>query len=425
MLHKGCIRTLAMALAVLLLPVMAAAAEIDLGTAYTPDELAKVREWEKTWAGKKIDKSNIDQIAEFYPAAYVQIYKEGEKWAAPAEGFYFTIQPYQQIKETKGMIEATQKYAPTVKKPDANDLMEGYGTMAGRPYPQPESGIEIAYNADFNNHGDTCKYRRHSPNINPKNKTDRLSDQEFTEFYWIHRTEIDPRPALADNDKGCFRGFFTHMYLPAEFLNTRMFCVRYIDPQKEDDTYLYYSQFRRIRRLSTTQRTDSIDGTDLIYDDEYLWDGKINRNKYKYLGKKDILCSRHTDLKKVTRAPGQAVANGLTFERCNLLMVEAINKDPNYIYSKRVLYVDPETYLFLWEDIFDENGKYWKNFCNYTCPVKTKQGQMKPFIVGTCFPDVIRVHSGMSNQQYTYEPIVSDPDFKSDIFSINNLQKTY
>jgi len=425
MVHKGYTRLLAMALAVLIIPAIAGTAEIDLGTAYTPEELAKVREWEKSWAGKKIDKSNIDQIAEFYPAAYVQIYKEPEKWGAPPEGLWFAIDPYQQIKETKGMIEATQKYAPTIKKPDASDILEGAAALAGRPYPKPESGIEVAYNIDFNNHGDTCKYRRYSPNINPKNRTDRLSDQEYTEFYWVQRTEIEPKPALPDNDKGYRRGFFTHMYLPAEFLNTRMFCVRYIDPKKEDDTYLWYSQFRRIRRLSTSQRTDSIDGTDLIYDDEYMWDGQITRNTYKYLGKKDLLCSRHTDLKKSKRIPGQAIANGLSFERCNTLMVEAVNKDTNYIYSKRVWYVDPETYLILWQEIYDENGKFWKNFCNYTCPLPTKQGDMKPFIVGTCFPDIVRVHSGMSHQQYNYEPIISDPTLKSDIFTINNLQKTY
>ena len=42
---------------------------------------------------------------------------------------------------------------------------------------------------------------------------------------------------------------FLHMYLPAEFLNTRMYTLRYIDQKKEDDSYLWYSQFRRIRRM--------------------------------------------------------------------------------------------------------------------------------------------------------------------------------
>jgi len=33
-------------------PAVAGANEV-LGAAYTPDELAKVKDWEKTWVGKK------------------------------------------------------------------------------------------------------------------------------------------------------------------------------------------------------------------------------------------------------------------------------------------------------------------------------------------------------------------------------------
>ncbi len=65
-----------------------------------------------------------------------------------------------------------------------------------------------------------------------------------------------------------------------------MYTVRFIDPSKDDEAYLWYSQFRRIRRLSTAQRTESIDGSDLIYDDEYFWDGQLNRNNYTLRAKK-------------------------------------------------------------------------------------------------------------------------------------------
>ena len=50
-------------MAILLLAMPASAQEMQ--KAYTDAELAKVREWEKTWAGKKIDKTNVDQVAEF------------------------------------------------------------------------------------------------------------------------------------------------------------------------------------------------------------------------------------------------------------------------------------------------------------------------------------------------------------------------
>ncbi|MCP4716796.1 MAG: DUF1329 domain-containing protein [Deltaproteobacteria bacterium] len=400
-------------------------AEIDLGTAYMPDELEKVRQWEKTWVGKRITRENVEQVADFFPTAYVGMIKNPEKWGAPAEGFYFTIVPYKRYTATRGMREATQKYASMVAKPGPDGTIANYGDIAGRPFPKPQNGLEIAYNIDFNNHGDASRYRRYCPNINPKSKSERLSDQEYVEYYWMHRTEVEPRPVYPENKKGYRRGMFTHMFKPAEFLNTRMYTVRYIDQTKDDDTYMWYAQFRRIRRLSTSQRTDSIDGSDLIYDDEYLWDGQILRNNYTFTGKKDLLSSRHQDMKKTERISGQAMVNGLTFERCNTLVVEAVNKDPSYIYSKRVWYIDPESYLILWEDVYDEAGRFWKSFMNNTCPLPTKQGDEKMFIVGTCFPDFMRTHSGLSNQQHFYEPEISSDAISPKMFTISSLQKTY
>lgn len=35
--------------------------------AFEGEEFAKVREWEKTWAGKTINRSNVDQVKEFVP----------------------------------------------------------------------------------------------------------------------------------------------------------------------------------------------------------------------------------------------------------------------------------------------------------------------------------------------------------------------
>jgi predicted PurR-regulated permease PerM len=64
-----------LAAAVLVAPFAAHAEQLNFPLkAYTDEELAKVREWEKTWAGKKIDKSNVDQIKEYLPDSYAGVY---------------------------------------------------------------------------------------------------------------------------------------------------------------------------------------------------------------------------------------------------------------------------------------------------------------------------------------------------------------
>ncbi len=428
MCFKNFIRKLMAMFILLSLPSSVFSDEILAGRAYTDDELAKLREWEKSWVGKRIDKDNFDEVSMFIPESYHEIYKNPEKWGAP-EGtkFWFEIVPYRTVEPTDGFKEATEKYSKVVKLNDDGSV-SNIGEIAGNPFPQPGTGLEIAHNFDMQNRGDTFFYRKWSPNVNPKTRTERTADQEYWEFYFVNRTEIEPKPAFPEsqNKRGYRRAYFMHMYLPAEFLNMRMYNIRFIDPKKDDDMYLWYSQFRRIRKISTAQRTDAIDGSDLIYDDEYFWDGQIMRNTYTYKGKKDLLCSRHQDMRKTERERGQVVLNGLALERVNTLLVHADNVDPNYIYGTRVWYMDPESYIILWTEIYDKQGKVWKCFMQNTNVLKTEIGQMKHNIVGSQFADVQRVHGGLAHHEYYDDiPPVVSLELRADMFTLAYLQKTY
>jgi len=411
-------------LLLLALPLLAGAAEVQFPVpSYTPEELAKVREWEKTWVGKKVDAKNIDQVAQFLPEGFVSIFKNQDRWAAPPDGFSFLISAYKPAGVTPGMIEATKKWAPLVKT-DANGKITNYAEIAGVPFPSPKTGLEVAYNYECNTRGDTYHSRWVSPVINPRTHADRLAEQEFTEMFFFHRVDVDPKPAYAekDNSKGYFRTELMHMWYPPEMLNSRLLQIRYIDDQKDDDSYLYYKQFRRIRRISTSERTNAIDGTDQIYDDAYQWDSHVRYNTYKLLGRKDLLVPRHTDCTKVVRVEGQGFPSNLNFERCNVYVVEATSTVKGYIYSKRMWYVDPETYFITWQEMWDKNGKYWKIMEQITNDEKNANGDMRNFFSGLLIFDFIRDHAGWSNQLLKE---LSVPTIKPDIFTTNNLQKTY
>ena len=43
---------------------------------YQGEELEKVREWEKTWAGKRINQDNIDQVKEFLSEQFYGMYSK-------------------------------------------------------------------------------------------------------------------------------------------------------------------------------------------------------------------------------------------------------------------------------------------------------------------------------------------------------------
>ena len=406
----------------LVFPFFVQAAEVTFPVAaYTGEELAKLRQWEKTWAGKKIDKNNIDQVAEFLPESYVGAYKEPEKWGAPSDDYFFYIIPYKRYTETSGMIAATKKYAPQVKVA-ADGWLENYTEIAGMPFPNPKTGIEIAWNFDFNTHGDANHYFNFGPVITPGVKVERRTRTERWELFYIHRVDVDPLPKYEKNNKGIHRGMFQHMYEPAESMNTRFFNLRYIDPKKSDNGYMYYAPFRRIRRIAVGQRTDTIDGSDIIYDDEYGWDGHIMRNTYKYAGRKELLCSRQTDIKKHKRQEGQAIPTGIKRERIKTYVVEVESKDPHYIYSKRIWYIDPESYYVLWTELYDDLNRFWKCFQILTQDFTTMKGENKKMISGYILMDFQRTHA--SNLWMDWKEVGLKKVNKK-LFTISNLQKTY
>ena len=387
---------------------------------YTPDELVKVREWEKTWAGKKIDKSNIDQIAQFLFPPFVEVYKNPEKWGAPPEGLFFSIAAYVQIIETKGMIAATKKYAPLVKKDGEGKILNS-ADLAGFPFPAPKTGLEVAYNTDYQTRGDTYKMHWLAPVVDPRTRTDRFAEQLFTEMYFVHRVDVEPKPAIAKNPKGYHKAQFDHFDQPPEMQNSRLMQLKFIDESKEYESYIYFNEFRRIQRLSSTERTNAIDGTDMIYDDANMWDGYISKNTYELKGRKDLLVCRHQDMSKTKRITGQAVSNGYGFERCNTYVVEVVSKTPGYLYKKRVWYIDPETYWIVWQEVYDEFGRFWKLFCQPNGDVKTVGGEIKSFMVGYFYQDFQRNHAGHVENKIEGVGM----DINPSVFTLNNLQKTY
>lgn len=388
--------------------------------AYSGPELEKVQQWEAQWAGKKIDAGTIDQVADYLPGTIIKLYKDQGGWQAPEDGFYFIVTPYRRIVETQGMIAATRENAPLVKVTDAG-LLESYDDLAGMPFPHPKSGDEIAWNYDFNTRGDSSQYRRYTPTIEVKLHAERPQDADCWELFFAHRVDRDPKPRISDNPKGIHWAGFYHMYKPSEYANTRRYNLRYLDPAKDDDQWMYNSSTRRLTRLSAAQRTDYVEGSIVIYDDEFCWNGQISSNTYTLTGTRELLCPRHTDITGLERRNGQTLFNNLGRERIKTLVVEVLSKNKEYVYGKRVWYVDPETYIILATEIYDRRGQLWKYIEQFTQDIKTQGGDMKNYVVGCHVIDLQRVWAAVSTQ--TVRGVGTQVD--TSMFSTSTLQKTY
>ena len=398
---------------------------------YQGEELKKIREWEKTWAGKKINQDNIDQVKEFLSEQYYGVYSKPQEWGA--DELYFTIIPYQQILPTPGQIAMTKKYAPTAKldpnprkaywpgEVGPNEFLLGWkeGEIAGFPFPFPKSGLELAWNIEMNTKGDTKSMHREGVVVNPRTRAERRAVQPWLYDYFTGRCDVEPIPNKPSNPKGIRRGYYLEIHEPLDVQGMRYMELRYLDITRGEDIWIWFPTFRRIRRMGVSYKSDTIDGTDLAPDDETGWNGHVNVKDWKILGRKEMLLGRHVDTMKYTKKKGQAVWSGHQLERVNAILLEAKCKDPNATYSKELLFMDPEMYRCLQKVTWDRQGRMWRQFFYNTEMVKSKQGIVQPHCFELYSMDIQRRHGCPTLDK------IKDIGFEIEnrFWTIQNLQK--
>ena len=360
---------------------------------YQGEELKKVREWEKTWVGKKINKDNIDQVKDFMSDQFYSVFKNPKEWGA--DDLFFTIVPYQRVMPTPGQIAATRKNAPNSKidpNPRKSFWKEGIGPneflmewekgeLSGYPFPYPKTGLEMAWNLESNTRGDTKEHYRDGAVVNPRTKAERVAIQPWMFDYFTGRCDAPPIPKKPKNPKNIRRAYYLFIEEPLDVQGTRYMELRYLDVNKADDVWVWFPLFRRIRRMGFSYKADTIDGTDLGPDDEAGWNGHANLKTWNLVGRKDMLVVRHQDIDKLERVKGQSVWSGYMMERVNAYVLETKWKDKNAPYSKEVLYMEPETYRTMQKVTWDRQGRVWRQFFYHAMQVKSLQGidQMHSF----------------------------------------------
>jgi hypothetical protein len=365
---------------------------------YQGEELEKVREWEQIWVGKKVNHANIDLVKEFLSEQFYGMYKNPKDWGT--DDLWFEIVPYRQILPTPGQIAMTKKYAPNAKlDPNPrkafwdggvgpNEFLMGWekGETAGFPFPFPESGVEMAWNIESVTRGDSKSVGRNGTIVNPRTRVERRAIQPFKIDYFTGRCDYPPVPKKERNPKGIRKAMYLFIEEPLDVRGTRYMELRYLDINKPDDVWVWFPLFRRIRRMGYSYKSDTVDGTDLGPDDELGWNGHVNRKKWKIIGRKEMLLGRHTDTDKYEKVKGQAVWSGLQLERVNAYMLEAQFKDKDAVYSKEMLYMDPEMWRCLQKVTWDRQGRVWRQFFFHTEIVKDEE-------LGITMPHTFEIYS--------------------------------
>ena len=135
---------------------------------------------------------------------------------------------------------------------------------------------------------------------------------------------------------------------------------------KYDDTWVYVPSLRRVRRISSAQRTDAVSGTDFTFDDLFSFNGIVPQYEWKCLGEMDILAPVNS---KVKAYPYEKDHNfgpyGLSYadDRWELRHAIKIRFTPNnadHPYKYKDIYIDKNSMEPLYSFAYDRKAELWK-----------------------------------------------------------------
>jgi hypothetical protein len=396
-----------------LFPVFVLAADVQpFAPSYQGEELTKVREWEKTFEGKKIDSANVDQVKEFIPESFYNMMKDGKRLGE----WWFTIVPYQEAVMSEGYVKATKQYFGQTTI-NASGEIENW--TAGVPFPDTtEDALKMAHNFRTLTFGDAYNAKARGYIVDGRLKYNMENQFDMDMNFFTGRTDTPPVPRYANNPKNIWRAYVSNTLAPPEVRNMRILEVHYNDFMKPFDSWYWMPSIRRVRRRSTTERQDAQGGADVCAYDNMGWDGPVSINKYKYLGTKEYLMARHTNSSKLEEKPGECLFSGTQRERIKTHVIEAKNNDPNFLYSKMIWYLDSETWQMVYSDRYDRSGKLWKVYDQLMFVGKGYNGVPVNYFCATQMIDVPRIHSTLAKSTYEF-----GKEFGTDLFSMQYLQK--
>lgn len=315
-----------------------------------------------------------DVITKADVAKVQDLVSPGVQWCIK-HGLVMKIVPYKRIEWNKAYREATEKYSGEVRlSPDGRSLI---GHVAGMPFPNldpndPQIALKIMWNYGYKPFvTDDGDLRNFDADTGPVNDGNSMSvERHFVldhlrTLSYTARLYVDPKPERPNPDQVRAKGSMHPILEPFDLKGVGETTIRYLSPDRQDDTWLYLPSLRRVRRLSSSQRSDALFGQDADTDSYGGYAGQIPWFEWKYLGEKDILASFHAEAFPVQYCAG---AGDFIFcdgwEKRKAYVVEGVPKLPQYAYGKRLLFIDTETFYIAFSDIFDRSGQLWKVWVN-------------------------------------------------------------
>jgi hypothetical protein len=319
--------------------------------------------------GAVLDKDTARAFAAWIPEG---LWNLVETW-----GLTLRTAAYRPIHPSDGYIDATNKYAQgvTVAETGAKDFrtkaVTGY--VAGLPFPDPQTAMEVAYNQQYAYVGDDGRLWFQAMWISAKNGVWRTEEWIWNSLNRAqHRTDLAPLPAFPDSAAdGIQYASIATARTPADKRGTAALYYRFEKPTDQQG-WAWVPSMRRDLKLLFGVPGVSWNNSDMLWEDIRGYSGHPEWYTWTLVRKATILAPMHAGVtfgKKAVKSTFDTCKAphwnpGVAWEPRPVYVLEGTPKMDTGLsphpYGKVVMYVDAETYLVPLKVAYDRKGKLWK-----------------------------------------------------------------
>ncbi|SCB21458.1 DUF1329 domain-containing protein [Cupriavidus alkaliphilus] len=372
-----------------------------------------------------IDASNVDKYADRLTPGQLALVKQ-------KKGYRMDVYPSHRECQVPDFVAQNSKANLTGAKLDPGGEKLQTATLPGIAFPQPKTGAEAILNYIYRYHGEGLEWPKMVTVISPRPGSNEWIDvisPQHTFFPWGKPGKTTPQ----DVDQLSSAAFFKMESPPA--LAGQAFVQRqYFN--KASETFYYFPGQRRVRRMPAYTHDAPVIGMENQYliDEANMFYGTIDRFDWKLVGKKEMIVPYNAfgmykfkdKLRDVATPDGVASANR-RYEMHRVWVVEATLKpSARHVASKKVFYLDEDSWLALVGEDYDAQGKLWKVRESYPIPVWELGGTCDnlPFAMydlnnGRYVMDQTTIGQGKDIRWYEQ---VNDPRFRADFFTSETLR---
>jgi hypothetical protein len=303
--------------------------------------------------GMTIDKTNYQVAVAVLPPEILKYLQAGD--------FTIRAQETTDMPLREAYVQATLAHSAQVELGEGE--LKNY--VAGVPFPlidphDPQAGEKVAWNHRYRDRGESVQYWPTNELRNSGGTVERTDRLYIAYVYGMHRPEAtDNVPQWQDHTVYCKQ--YMRTLAPSDAEGNQVLSYNYDKDTISDDLWIYDVRSRRTRKV-VDNPYQAGGGGELLMEDRSGFAGYLHSYEWKYVGEQVVLVPGPI---KAAESSWGGRGNWYPMDPWELrrvVVVEARPKGTHPVYSRRVLYIDLQTWATLYAFAYDLTGHHKRTF---------------------------------------------------------------